>query len=191
MPPPSATARSHAQPSPPLHPSLCNLPVQLEVSFSSLAELEEFWISIPAVEHKAWGQRMQQYIVHGSPQWQVYRCLPAFPVEAAPAAAAVGVTAGTGRRRSGPAAAPRPSSSSGSSSSSSGATSSGGLLMASDEEIGKYADGAAMPAAAAAGEQTPSGSPVVSGNDEAQTVLDWKGDPMTINPGDKLPFKFF
>jgi hypothetical protein len=165
------------------------MPAQLEVSFSSLAELEEFWISIPAVEHKAWGQRMQQYIVHGSPQWQVYRCLPAFPSEAAPAAAAVGAAAGTGRRRSGPpAAAPRPSSSG---SSSSGSTSSGGLLMASEEEIGKYADIGAVPAAAAAGEQTPSGLPAVSGDDEAQTVLDWKGDPMTINPGDKLPFKFF
>lgn len=24
-----------------------------------------------------------------------------------------------------------------------------------------------------------------------EVVLDWKGDPMTINPGDKFPFKFY
>ncbi len=40
------------------------------------------------------------------------------------------------------------------------------------------------------GQSTESGLSIVSGDEEAQQVLDWKGDPMTINPGDKMPFKF-
>ncbi|EFN51270.1 hypothetical protein CHLNCDRAFT_55227 [Chlorella variabilis] len=62
--------------------------LELEVSFSSLGELEEFWSSIPQAQHKAWGQRMQQFIVHGSPQWQHHPWQRRLPAAYAPAAAA-------------------------------------------------------------------------------------------------------
>jgi hypothetical protein len=137
------------------------------VSFDSLAALEQFWSSIPAQEHVAWGKRMQQHIVHGSPQWHVYRCLPAFP--AADPGAAAAAAAGTV-----------------------GSSSSSLLQMPSEAELLKYADRAGLPPAApSTQQQTASGLSVVSGHDETQEVLDWKGDPMKINPGDKLPFKFF
>lgn len=48
----------------------------------------------------------------------------------------------------------------------------------------------AAPALPSTAQQTASGLSVVSGEEEAQEVLDWKGEPMKINPGDKLPFKF-
>lgn len=28
----------------------------------------------------------------------------------------------------------------------------------------------------------------VNSEEDAKVILDWKGDPMKINPGDKLPF---
>jgi hypothetical protein len=31
---------------------------------------------------------------------------------------------------------------------------------------------------------------LIQSSEEAEVVLDWKGDPMRISPGDKLPFKF-
>ncbi|PRW33051.1 hypothetical protein C2E21_8037 [Chlorella sorokiniana] len=153
--------------------------LELEVRFDSLAELEGFWSAIPQQQHKAWGQRMQQYIVHGSPQWHVYRCLPAFP-DGTPAAS--GSAAALGSRGSGSAPRGRPGTAAAASSSG------GSLVMPSDEELGKYAepaDGAApLPSTK---QQTASGLSIVSGDDEVQTVLDWKGEPMQVRPGDKLP----
>lgn len=128
---------------------------------------------------------MQQYIVHGSPQWHVYRCLPAFPDSApsaaAPAAATLGsLGSGRSRGRPAPAAAGR----------SSGANSSsgGGLVMPSNDELSKYAEAAdgAVPLPSTQ-QQTASGLSIVSGDEEAQTVLDWKGEPMQIRPGDRMP----
>lgn len=44
-------------------------------------------------------------------------------------------------------------------------------------------------AAGAANEGTPEeGGGQSQGEDGKRVILDWKGDPMTINPGDKLPF---
>jgi len=135
---------------------------------------------------QAWGQRMQQYIVHGSPQWHVYRCLPAFPdgtPAASGSAAALGGRGSSSQPRGRPAAAV--SRNSGSSAASS---SSGSLVLPSDEELSKYAeaaDGAApLPSTK---QQTASGLSIVSGDDEGQTVLDWKGEPMQVRPGDRLP----
>lgn len=158
--------------------------LELEVSFDSLAELEAFWAAIPPAQHKAWGQRMQQYIVHGSPQWQVYRTLPAFPE---------GGTAGvTGTAGANSAAAMRPAGVGGNPAAAAahggggGSSSGAGLVMPSEDELGRYAADA-VPSTA---QQTASGLSIVSGEEEAQVVLDWKGEPMKINPGDKLPFKF-
>ena len=163
-----STTPHHSQP----HP-----PPQLEVSFASLAELEQFWSAIPAAAHREWGQRMQQHIVHGSPTWHVYRALPAFP------AADDGLEASRpspGAATSAPLAA-----------SFQALGGSGLLAAASEEEVGRYGAAAAEGSAAppATQRQTASGLSVVSGEAEAQTMLDWKGDVMTINPGDKLPFR--
>ena len=136
----------------------------------------------PVLSHihflQAWGQRMQQYIVHGSPQWHVYRCLPAFPDgtpaagDSAAALGSRGSSSSSSRSRGRPAVA---------------ASSSATLVMPSDEELGKYAeaaDGAApLPSTK---QQTASGLSIV-GAEEVQQVLDWKGEPMQVRPGDKLP----
>jgi hypothetical protein len=71
----------------------------------------------------------------------------------------------------------------------SGGGGSGLLQVPSEEDVGRYAEPAAEPLPATR-QQTASGLSVVSGEEEAQVVLDWKGDPMRISPGDKLPFKF-
>lgn len=142
--------------------------LELEVRFASLAELEAFWSAIPQQQHRAWGQRMQQYIVHGSPQWSVYRCLPAFPVGSPTTAGAA--AAGSSASLSG-AMAP---------SSSAGAGSFTGLLqMPSEAEVGRYAADA-PPTLPSTQQQTASGLSIVSGDEEAQVVLDWKGDPMKV-----------
>ena len=39
-------------------------------------------------------------------------------------------------------------------------------------------------------EELPSGLTIIDDAASAEVVLDWKGDPMKINPKDKLPFKF-
>lgn len=110
----------------------------------------------------------QNLIVHGSPAWEVYRTCDVFGELGAPSAGAA--------------------SSSGSSSGRGSSSGSGGpLLMASAEELGQYGAGAGPPSTA---EVTASGLSVVGSAEEADTILDWKGDPMKINPGDKLPFKF-
>ncbi|KAI7838971.1 hypothetical protein COHA_007257 [Chlorella ohadii] len=160
--------------------------LELEVRFDSLADLEGFWSAIPQQQHKAWGQRMQQYIVHGSPQWHVYRCLPAFPdgtPAASGSAAALGGRSSSSQPRGRPAAA-----ASRNSGSSAASSSSGSLVLPSDDELSKYAeaaDGAApLPSTK---QQTASGLSIVSGDEEAQTVLDWKGEPMQVRPGDRLP----
>jgi hypothetical protein len=43
-------------------------PVQLEVAFDSIAELDSFWSAIPPERHRAWSQRAQHVIIDGSPQ---------------------------------------------------------------------------------------------------------------------------
>jgi|LauGreSuBDMM15SN_2_FD.fasta_scaffold1206659_1 hypothetical protein len=35
-----------------------------------------------------------------------------------------------------------------------------------------------------------SGLTLIEDGASAEVILDWKGDPMHISPGDKLPFKF-
>lgn len=54
-------------------PRLCvNLhTLQMEVTFGSMAEFEQFLASIPYQQHKAWTQRIQSMVVDGSPVWQV------------------------------------------------------------------------------------------------------------------------
>ena len=50
-----------------------DLCLQLELSLSSLEELEGLWAAIPPEQHRAWGTRLESLVVHGSPTWRVYR----------------------------------------------------------------------------------------------------------------------
>jgi hypothetical protein len=61
------------------------------------------------------------------------------------------------------------------------------LALASADDVERYATGGALPPATS---ETASGLAVVSGAEAAGVVLDWKGDPMKINPGDRMPFRF-
>ena len=50
--------------------------MQMEVSFGSMSEWEDFLSQIPFQEHKAWTQRIQSMVVDGSPKWEVHRSVP-------------------------------------------------------------------------------------------------------------------
>ncbi|PNW80500.1 hypothetical protein CHLRE_07g319950v5 [Chlamydomonas reinhardtii] len=154
--------------------------LELEVTFPSLSEWEHFLANIPAKEHKAWSQRVQGMIVGGSPRWELYRAVPAFAdgQEQAAAAAPVARPAPTAPVLALPASVltmqaalqqSRPTASSASPS-----------WSTSDDGAGSN-DGV-------------SGDPgklsIIDNAADAEVVLDWKGDPLKINPGDKLPFKF-
>jgi hypothetical protein len=39
-------------------------------------------------------------------------------------------------------------------------------------------------------QERPAALELVQSGEDAELILDWKGDPMKLNPGDKLPFKF-
>ena len=131
--------------------------LELEVSFNSLDELEQFWASIPPIEHKIWSKKLQAVIVDGSPQWEIYRTVEPFP-NAPP---------------------PPPT-----------ATLIGSLVLASDDDVGKYGGDQSERSLPSVRKETASGLAVVSSTAEVEEILDWKGDPMKINPGDRLPFKF-
>ena len=148
--------------------------LELEVTFDTLAELEEFWASIPPDQHKIWSQKMQSKIVHGSPQWQIYRTVEAFPNTPQPGGALI--IKKSSKQTAVPPGIPN-------------AEAGGGLVMASEEELDKYG-ASSGPYIPSVSEETASGLSVVTSVEEAEEVLDWKGDPMKINPGDRLPFKF-
>ncbi|KAF5832784.1 hypothetical protein DUNSADRAFT_11219 [Dunaliella salina] len=50
--------------------------LELEVTFPSVSEWERFLGSVSAKGHKAWSQRIQSMVVDGSPAWHVYRSVP-------------------------------------------------------------------------------------------------------------------
>jgi hypothetical protein len=174
--------------------------LELEADFPSLAALEAFWAAIAPEPHRAWAARLAPLVIDGSPTWEVYRTVPAFgeaPAPAAPAAAAPTVPArpayvpGAGRPRQpvakrggsvgakssgAAAAAPRPAA----------GAAGGGLVVPSAEELARFA--APAPAPAQPDEEAPAGGAgLPPGGEPARVVLDWKGDPMTINPGDRMP----
>jgi hypothetical protein len=156
--------------------------LELEVTFDTLAEVEQFWASIPQEQHKIWSQKIQNKIVDGSPQWELYRTVDTtFPGTVVP-----GSTLGIAKETSSTDSA---ASTTAQATSSSGRGGGGGLVMASGDDLDKYGAGieASIPSAS---EETASGLAVVRNEAEAEEILDWKGDPMKINPGDRLPFKF-
>jgi hypothetical protein len=50
-------------------------------------------------------------------------------------------------------------------------------VSAADEDITELSSGLVVPA-----------QDKEDGPDTSNQMLDWKGDPMTINPGDRMPF---
>lgn len=134
--------------------------LELEVEFETLSELETFWSSIPPTKHRAWGQKLQTIVIDGSPEWQVYRTVDAFDAITTSSTGSLGVGEKQG------VVLERPSS----------------------EDMDKY--GGENNKLMSAGETTDSGLSIVTDEDDIEIVLDWKGDPMKINKGDKLPFRF-
>jgi hypothetical protein len=147
--------------------------LELEVTFDSLAEVEQFWASIPPDLHKVWAQKIKNTIVDGSPQWEIYRTVETFPLTEDSLPLAGGII---NTKKSNKSSVQAP-------------VGGGGLVMASEDDLDKYGAGT-EPFIPSASEETASGLSVVRSEEEAEEILDWKGDPMKINPGDRLPFKF-
>jgi len=149
--------------------------LELEVEFGSLDELERFWGSIDGGKHMIWSEKIREVLIDGSPQWEVYRSVDPF--------ASTGTKGQYGGQKS--------------------VGQSGILRMASVDDVDKYAKksfGSTMKAAqdmmAEGGSSSDDGKAATEEEEEdtadkgRKIVLDWKGDPMVINPGDKLPFSF-
>lgn len=160
--------------------------LEMEVSFDSMADWEAFLSSVPFQEHKAWTQRIQSMVVDGSPVWHVHRSVPlAAAGSSSPAAAATA----SGSRAAG---ASRSNGTGGGSSSSLVITDQIGLedIAAWHQQQASNAGSPQeqpqqqnkQPAAVPAEESSSSSS--------SDGPRDWKGEPMKLNPGDKLPFKF-
>jgi hypothetical protein len=173
--------------------------IELEADFDSLADFERFLARVPAAPHRAWSQRMQGMVVDGSPRWEVYRTVSVFDGAAAVPAAASAASSSGGSTSGSSAAQPpllRPGP----------ALGSAGLVMPTPDQLRELAAGS-IDLAAAVARQSPTRSPpgppaaappptptpsdvepapagVDAGGD---MVLDWKGEPMKLNPGDKMP----
>ncbi|CAG9460395.1 unnamed protein product [Pedinophyceae sp. YPF-701] len=231
--------------------------LELEVELSSLAQLEEFWSSIPAAEHRAWSQRAQSVVIDGTPRWEVYHVVPLPHSSGAPAkpTAAANPTSQSSRiltpgpdapppkpaLRGFDAGMPKPYSARkeprqetmwsalvdeglGAASSDddgrafdaggAGEAGDGGIVMPSAEEIEAMATGGSLgPIDGGAGAEgggqdggeagrrrkpraggdgdvgagLPRPGDPVEGMGEGRWILDWKGEPMRINPGDSMP----
>ncbi|KAF6254691.1 hypothetical protein COO60DRAFT_292299 [Scenedesmus sp. NREL 46B-D3] len=149
--------------------------LEMEVSFDSMADWEAFLSAVPFQDHKAWSQRIQSMVVDGSPIWQVHRSVPLTLAASSTAAAAASAAqnAGSGALRV------RGDGTGNSSMVGGGA----GKLVITDE-IG-LEDIAAWHR-----QQASSGSSTQDSSSSTDGPRDWKGEPMKLNPGDKLPFKF-
>ncbi|GLC33189.1 hypothetical protein PLESTB_000361100 [Pleodorina starrii] len=165
--------------------------LELEVTFPSLSEWEHFLGAIPAKEHRAWSQRVQGMIVGGSPRWELYRAVPAFPDGQEQAAVAAAAPASRPLLALPTAPPPAPSWVA-------AAPGTNGVPVA----VPAASAGVTSPGAGNSGGNGNSGSggssdsgsgsglSIIDNQQDAEVVLDWKGEPMTVNPGDKLPFKF-
>ncbi|GIL44656.1 hypothetical protein Vafri_2174 [Volvox africanus] len=155
--------------------------LELEVTFSSLSEWEHFLTAIPAKEHRAWSQRVQGMIVGGSPRWELFRAVPAFPdgQEQAAAAAAAPASRPLLALPSVTPPAPRAADTLPVIASIKGVPTVSTLSAATSDD------------AANVGNSSSSNElSIIDNQQDAEVVLDWKGEPMKVNPGDKLPFKF-
>uniref|UniRef100_A0A383VMF5 Uncharacterized protein n=1 Tax=Tetradesmus obliquus TaxID=3088 RepID=A0A383VMF5_TETOB len=166
--------------------------LEMEVSFDSMADWEAFLSSVPFQEHKAWTQRIQSMVVDGSPVWQVHRSVP---LAAASSSSAAAVAAAAGDRAAG---VPRASRSSGAGGSSTAGSGNGKLVITDEislEDIAAWHEqqGSSFSISEQPQRRQPAAVPADDSSDDSSSSdgpRDWKGDPMKLNPGDKLPFKF-
>ncbi len=147
--------------------------LELEVEFESLDELERFWGSIDPQKHMSWGQKVKGVMIDGTPLWEVYRGVDPF---------------------GGGGAAPAVSTSS-----QARQPSQDVLEIASWDDMDRYAgknwgstfqDAKELLAGESTSPEDEEQSPAQSPGRGQKTRLDWKGDPMVVNPGDRLPFTF-
>jgi len=152
--------------------------LELEVSFESLDALERFWGSIDPSRHVRWGEKVKGVIIDGSPRWEVWRGVDPW----AQPTGGLGVSSAASR-------APPLSSTA--------------LEVASWDDMDKYAgknwastfEDAKELLGGGEGAEGGAADGVAGGDTrreqkEKPVLKDWKGDPMVINPGDRLPFTF-
>ncbi|KAF8071147.1 drkC [Scenedesmus sp. PABB004] len=147
--------------------------LEMEVTLDSLAAWEAFLAALPMDEHRAWGQRLAGVVVDGSPAWVVHRTIPVLPPQGAAAGRVVAAGAAAGAA---PVAPPR-------------------LVITDQVGLEDIAAWQQQLAQAPQQQPAPPEAPSEAGEppakrDAADLPLDWKGEPMRISPGDKLPFKF-
>ena len=179
--------------------------LELELALPSLAAWEEFLGRIDRQAHRAWSERAARLMVDGSTRWEVLRVVPVGGVVAGGAAAQAPAqapysnnTTDSGLVFSPPGATieaaaaeargdpPKPRDAFADALMSALGVTSGGS-GGSEQAQEAAAAAAAAAEAAAAGQADDEQQP---GGEGAAPLLDWKGEPMQINPGDKLPFKF-
>ena len=171
--------------------------LELEVEFETLDDLERFWGSIDPTKHMSWGEKVKDVMIDGTPQWEVYRGVDPFGEAAAPPSSSL-------RRSREPRQPPQSFQSSDDSNSNSrplqSTTQSSDVIeMASWDDMDKYAgknwgstfqDAKELLGGESNNDTDGPGSGRKQTERKGKPVLDWKGDPMVINPGDKLPFTF-
>lgn len=134
--------------------------LELEVCMESLADLESFWQQIPQQEHKAWSQRAQHFLIDGSPKWDIYRTVAVLQQSTDTLQASTSLPL------------PAPDSTMATMDLGIQNATKMGVLLSGNVEAENMKEETTEP------------------NLEANVMLDWKGEPMKINPGDKLPFNF-
>lgn len=178
--------------------------LEMEVTFDSMAQWESFLAAIPMTEHRNWTQRMQQLVVDGSPVWQVHRSVPLGDWQPGSKAAHMPPRESDALRDLNGNQLQRDSWESrqqGEQAHDGGSRQNFEQQLAITDQIG--AEDIATwnrfknqqpPKQQQHGEVVPAvpSTPAAAGEaaEDNDVPRDWKGEPMKINPGDKLPFKF-
>ncbi|CAD7705245.1 unnamed protein product [Ostreobium quekettii] len=141
--------------------------IELEVEFQSFGDLEAFWKRIPQDKQQDWSEGMERLVVDGSPQWSVYYSVPSTgQLVLATAESSLDAAAAQGRQD------------------------------AKDDDTlmailhGALETTSSPPSAGPTVDADVGDEPCESSDANKQVVLDWKGDPMVINPNDNLPLGF-
>jgi len=152
--------------------------LELEVEFETLAHVEDFWAAIPPAEHRAWSQRAQNFIIDGSPRWELYRTCPVYAGMEGSSTAATAILKAWGASTS----TSIPSKSDEKTTVPQGNLLGEYLLKASKSKVDEVLGApTAIPSESFEAEKP-------DGLREGQRIAtDWKGDPMIINPGDNMP----
>eukprot|EP01024_Parvocaulis_polyphysoides_P033985 TRINITY_DN3009_c0_g3_i1.p1 TRINITY_DN3009_c0_g3~~TRINITY_DN3009_c0_g3_i1.p1 ORF type:complete len:244 (-),score=13.87 TRINITY_DN3009_c0_g3_i1:184-915(-) len=137
--------------------------IELETSFQSIYEIEAFWGKINPVEHKNWCQNATSFVVDGSPQWLIYRQTDPFQRYVSNTDESKNQSQDKKQEKF-------------------MEVGESGLIMPVNVDMQDLDDILKQ-------ENTEKQQSNLPTQNTGQT-LDWKGEPMKINPGDKLPFNF-